>query len=63
MEKGTIKFYNSGKGYGFIYNEADGRDYFFAGSDCIIPVHSGDKVTFEKGTGKRGPIAKTVQLL
>ena len=25
---GTVKFFNTAKGYGFIANEADGRDYF-----------------------------------
>jgi cold shock protein len=63
MERGIVKFYNTLKGYGFIFNETDGRDYFFGGNDCVIPVFKGDKVTFEVGNSKKGPVAKTVQPL
>jgi len=59
--KGTVKFFNSGKGYGFITGE-DGKDYFVhitALNDQKIDEN--DTVTFEVGQGDRGELAVNVQ--
>ncbi len=59
--KGTVKFFNSGKGYGFITGE-DGKDYFVhitALNDQKI--NENDTVTFEVGQGDRGELAVNVQ--
>jgi CspA family cold shock protein len=51
MNKGTVKWFNAQKGYGFITNEADGKDVFvhFSGinSDGYKTLDEGANVTFD----------------
>ena len=51
MNKGTVKWFNAQKGYGFITNEADGTDVFvhFSGinSDGYKTLDEGANVTFD----------------
>lgn len=64
MLKGTIKWYDKNKGYGFIEAE-DGYDLFLHKSSIKnkgANLFNGDKVTFEVGTSKKGPEAKNVML-
>ena len=62
--KGTIKWYNAGKGYGFIQGE-DEKDVFVHRS--AIPngtyINEGDKVEYEIEDTERGPSAKDVKKL
>ncbi len=62
--KGTIKWYNSGKGYGFIQGE-DEKEVFVHRS--AIPngtyLNEGDKVEYEIEDTERGPSAKDVKKL
>ena len=61
--KGTVKFYNEMKGYGFIAGE-DGKDVFFhmtALPEGVV-VKENDNVTFDAEQGDRGPKAVNVQL-
>ena len=56
--KGTVKFFNTEKGFGFISGE-DAKDYF-AHSSAIpagTTLKEGDAVTFEATAGDRGPKA------
>ena len=59
--KGTIKWYNFKKHFGFITGE-DGKDYFVHAS--ALPqgerVQDGQAVTFDGEEGERGLIAKNV---
>jgi CspA family cold shock protein len=62
---GTVKWFNSSKGYGFITNE-DGTDYFvhfksIEGMD-FKTLEEGQKVSFEIGEGKKGPQAVSVRV-
>ena len=61
--KGTVKFFNERKGYGFIAGE-DGNDYFVHVSDVSegTELKDGDAVTFEVEQGDRGPKAAKVAL-
>ena len=51
MNKGTVKWFNAQKGYGFITNEADGKDVFvhFSGInvDGYKTLNEGAAVTFD----------------
>lgn len=63
MSQGTIKFFNSGKGFGFITQDS-GKDLFFHVSEVQgQEPRDGDKVEFEVGEGKKGPCAVNVRVV
>ena len=51
MHNGTVKWFNNGKGYGFIENEEGGEDIFVHFSSIQIDgfktLKEGQKVTFD----------------
>ena len=53
--KGTVKFFNSEKEFGFITGE-DGKDYFVHKSGLLdgVTIDKEDSVTFEAEKGDRG---------
>ncbi len=59
--KGTVKFFNAGKGFGFISGE-DGKDYFvhMTGLNPDVRITDEDSVTFDVEQGERGPKAVNV---
>ncbi len=64
MEKGTVKFYNDQKGYGFIQPDNGGKDVFVHATALqrsgINGLAEGQKVSFETGEDRRtGKIAVT----
>ena len=64
--KGTVKWFNDRKGYGFI-NTEDGRDIFVHFSSIDAPgfktLSEGDQVNFDVEESDRGPEAKNVKKL
>lgn len=64
MQKGTVKWFNDSKGFGFI--SSDGSDYFVhfkeIQSDGFKSLKEGDKVTFDSGDSPKGPVAKNVKI-
>ena len=60
--KGTVKFFNDTKGFGFIKPE-DGDDVFVHQSELIdaSSLAEGDNVTFEIEKGDKGPKAVKVK--
>ncbi|EAH5870067.1 cold shock domain-containing protein [Campylobacter jejuni] len=65
MMKGTIKFYNSNDGYGFIFSADTNKDYYFNITEWkseILP-NAGQKVEFSEFENKKGLGAKDIKLL
>lgn len=65
LVKGTVKWFNSRKGFGFISSE-EGSDVFvhytaLAGDDNEYKtLHENDKVEFDVTEGQKGPQASNV---
>lgn len=62
MQKGTVKFFNGTKGFGFITPEDGGEDIFVHTTGLIDQIRENDKVTFEVENGKKGLNAVKVQV-
>jgi len=54
MQKGTVKFFNELKGFGFITPIDGGKDIFVHTTGLVDRVYENDKVTFEVETGQKG---------
>jgi CspA family cold shock protein len=65
MAKGTVKWFNNNKGFGFIEQE-DGPDVFVHFSaiktDGFKSLIEGDRVTFDIEKGQKGPSATNVNV-
>ena len=61
--KGTVKWFNADKGYGFITGE-DGKDYFAHYSQIQVEgykaLEQGQSVTFDVVEGPKGPNAANI---
>ena len=60
--KGTVKFFNESKGFGFVSGE-DGKEFFVHQSalDEGVTLDENDSVTFDVEDGDRGPKAVNVK--
>lgn len=63
MQKGTVKWFNGKKGFGFIVDE-EGQDVFVHFSAIQMEgyrtLEEGQPVEYEMEQGERGPIATSV---
>jgi CspA family cold shock protein len=62
MSKGTVKFFNESKGFGFIKEENTEKDYFVHSSGLKDSIRDNDEVTFDLEMGKKGLNAVNVKL-
>jgi len=66
LENGTVKWFNSEKGFGFIEQENGGKDLFVHfrnvnnSGNGRVELSDGQKVSFEIGEGQKGPQAENV---
>ncbi len=63
MSKGTVKFFNDTKGFGFITEEGVSKDHFVHISGLIDEVREGDEVEFDLQEGKKGLNAVNVKVI
>jgi len=63
MNKGTVKFFNDSKGFGFIIEEGTNKEYFVHVSGLIDEMREGDNVEFELREGKKGLNAVNVKVV
>jgi CspA family cold shock protein len=62
MSKGTVKFFNDSKGFGFITQDDGGADVFVHVNGLTDDIKEGDKVVFDVEEGKKGLNAVNVTL-
>jgi CspA family cold shock protein len=65
MAQGTVKWFNSEKGFGFIAPDGDGPDVFVAASAIADEgpriLYENQRVEFETTQGHKGPQAENVR--
>lgn len=63
MRKGTVKFFNESKGFGFIIEEGNNTEHFVHVSGLIDDIRENDEVEFELTEGRKGLNAIDVALV
>ena len=67
MNNGTVKWFNSQKGFGFITNEQSGKDIFVHFSGIALngfkTLEEGQQVSFDTTQGPRGEQAVNVNYI
>ena len=66
MSTGTVKWFDAGKGFGFITPDDGGKDLFVHHSeiqsgDDYATLNDGQKVEYDIGEGQKGPCANKVK--
>ena len=66
-ETGTVKWFNDGKGFGFITPEAGGKDLFAhfkeIRGDGFKSLSEGQRVTYEVTQGQKGLQASNIRVI
>ena len=65
-KKGTVKWFNNSKGYGFITPSEGGSDLFVHMSSIVMEgfktLSDNQKVSYQVGDSDRGPVATNVMV-
>ncbi len=62
MNKGTVKFFNESKGFGFIKDAETGEEYFVHATGLKDQISENDEVSFNLEQGRKGLNAVDVKL-
>ena len=63
MSKGTVKFFNDAKGFGFITPDDGGKDVFVHANNLRDEIREGDKVSFDVEESQKGLNAVNVEVV
>ncbi|GAA3575513.1 cold-shock protein [Snuella lapsa] len=63
MSKGTVKFFNDSKGFGFIIEDDNNKEHFVHISGLIDEIREGDAVEFDLQEGRKGLNAVNVKVI
>lgn len=64
METGTVKFFNTARGFGFIAPASGEKDVFVHSSNVDTGIlQDGQQVEFEVAQGAKGPEAQNVRAI
>ena len=63
MSKGTVKFFNETKGFGFIKEDDSNNEHFVHISGLIDEIREGDEVEFDLQKGRKGMNAVNVKVI
>lgn len=63
IRKGVVSFYNDSKGYGFIKEKDTNESYFVHVNNIEEEIKENNMVTFEIGSGPKGPTAIKVKVI
>jgi len=63
MDKGSVKFFNDSKGFGFIVPEDGSKDLFVHVSGLNDDIQEGDTVEYDVEEGKKGLNAVNVTVV
>jgi cold shock protein len=63
MSKGTVKFFNNSKGFGFIKDDTSDKEYFVHVTGLIDEIRENDQVSFDLQEGNKGLNAINVKVI
>jgi cold shock protein len=62
MKKGTVKFFNHNRGYGFIKEDGSSNEYYVHSTGLVDQIKDNESVTFDVEPDIKGPRAINVKL-
>lgn len=63
QKEGTVKFFDTTKGFGFISQSENRNDVFVHSTGLIDEIRENDKVSFDIEEGRKGPNAVNVKVI
>lgn len=63
MSKGTVKFFNDAKGFGFITEKGSNTEHFVHISGLVDEIREGDTAEYDLTEGKKGFNAINVKVI